>query len=403
MLESYGSVADAFQPLEETQSEYIEALCHSFNGAVNRSLSGEQKNLVSLSGGLDSRAILSAIDCKGTPIYTYTLGVKGCADEVIAGQLSAIAGVKNHFLELDASYLTEGGGNIRQMVALTDGMYLTHGLTEMLVLKFLEAEGGSILLRGHGGELAKASLAWPLHTDERIFKMHSKDEFVGYMFERVNYISGNVPLGELFTDDWWMQIRGGARRSLEESVSDVKLSPPDLCSYLYLTEHHRRFTVASLELFRNFVEVRMPFVDEEFLRLLFSGPSQWRDQTAIHRAIIGKNSPALLKVRNSNTGAPGNAGPLVEKLLDKVNSVCKRLNLYGYRHYHSFERWMKENLLHSVEQVLLHPRCLGRGMYREAGLRRLIEETRRGVADRAYLLQILLILELWQQENEGGG
>ena len=285
------------------------------------------------------------------------------------------------------------------MVALTDGMYLTHGLTEMLVLKFLEEAEYSILLRGHGGELAKASLAWPLHTDERIFKMHSKDEFVGYMFERVNYISGNVPLGELFTDDWWMQIRGGARRSLEDSVSDVKLSPPDLCSYLYLTEHHRRFTVASLELFRNFVEVRMPFVDEEFLRVLFRGPSRWRDETAIHRAIIGKNSPALLKVRNSNTGAPGNAGPLVEKLWDKVNSVCKRLNLYGYRHYHSFERWMKENLLNSVEQVLLHPRCLGRGMYREAGLRRLIEETRRGVADRAYLLQILLILELWQQEK----
>ena len=183
----------------------------------------------------------------------------------------------------------------------------------------------------------------------------------------------------------------------------MSLSPADLCSYLYLTEHHRRFTVGSLELFRNYVEVRMPFLNEDFFRTLFRSPASWRDKTEIHRAIIGANAPSLLRVRNSNNGAPGDAGPFAEKLWDKVNSFLKRLNLYGYRHYHSFERWMKQRLLESVEQVLLHPRSVEREIFHEAGLRRLIDETKRGVADHAYLLQILLILELWQQENEGGG
>jgi asparagine synthase (glutamine-hydrolysing) len=400
VLESYASIKEVFQLRDGTQSEYLEELCHSFNGAVSRSLSGGHKFLVSLSGGLDSRAVLSAIDCKQTPISTYTLGVKGCADEVIARQLCEIAGAQNHFLELDIRYLTEGVENIRRMVALTGGMYLTHGLTEMLVLRFLEEANLSILLRGHGGELAKASLAWPLHTDERIHKMQSADEFVSYMLERVNYISCGVPLHELFTEEWWARIKNGARQSLEESIADVPLRPSDLCSYLYLTEQHRRFTIASLELFRNYVEVRMPFVDEAFLHALFRSPPQWRDRTDIHRAIIGRNSPAFLRVRNSNTGAPGDAGPFVEKLWDKMNSLFKRFNLYGYRHYHSFERWMKDRLLNSVEQVLLHPVSLARGIFREPRLRRLIDETKRGVADHAYLLQILLILELWQQGNE---
>jgi hypothetical protein len=48
---------------------------------------------------------------------------------------------------------------------------------------------------------------------------------------------------------------------------------------------------------------------------------------------------------------------------------------------------------------LLSPDSLSRGVYREATLRRLLEETRRGSADHGYLLQVLLILELWQQEN----
>jgi len=400
VLESYASIKEAFQPREGTQSEYVQELCHSFNRAVSRSLSGEHKFLVSLSGGLDTRAILSAIDCKQTPLSTYTLGVKGCADEVIARQLSKISGAQNRFLELDGRYLTEGSENIRRMVLLSDGMYLTHGLTEMLALQFLEQSEFSVLLRGHGGELAKASLAWPFHTDERIYKMQSKDEFVSYMLERVNYISRGVPLNELLTEDRWAQIKDGARHSLEESVADVSLSPPDLCSYLYLTEHHRRFTVSSLEMFRNYVDVRMPFVDQAFLRALFHSPPEWRDKTDIHRAIIGGNSPALLRVRNSNTGAPCDAGPFIENLWDKINSLLKRMNIYGYRHYHSFERCMKQNLLESVEKVLLHPASLTRGIFREASLRRLIGETKHGVADHAYLLQILLILEFWQQENE---
>jgi len=402
-LESYASIKEAFQPWQGSQSHYMEELCHSFNRAVTRCVSGDNKYLVSLSGGLDSRAILSAIDHNQTSIVTYTLGVRGCADEVIAKELSEIAKAQNQFLAMDNRYLVDGVKNIRHMVTLTDGMYLTHGLTEMLALGFLEQSDFSVLLRGHGGELAKASLAWPLHTDERIYQMQSKEEFVSYVLDRVNYICRGAPLQELFTEEWWSEMKDQARQSLEESIADVLLSPPDLCSYLYLTEHHRRFTIASLELFRNYVEVRMPFVDEEFLRVLFRSRPRWRDTTDIHKTIIGMNAPALLRVRNSNTGAPGNAGPFAEKVWDKMNTLFRRLNIYGYRHYHSFERWMKQKLLESVEQVLLHPRSLARGILREAGVRRLIDGTRGGVADHAYLLQVLLILELWQQENEGDG
>jgi asparagine synthase (glutamine-hydrolysing) len=285
------------------------------------------------------------------------------------------------------------------MVSLTDGMYLSHGLTEILALQFLEDANFSVLLRGHGGELAKASLAWPLHTDEHIHRMHSKEEFVPYLLQRLNYISRSVALRELFTEEWYQQMEGAARHSLDESVAEVHLSPADLCSYLYLEEQHRRFTIPSLELFRTLFEVRLPFVDPDLLAVLFRAPAPWRDGTAIHRAIIGTNHPALLRVRNSNTGAPASAGPFLETLFDKINSLGRRLNLYGYRHYHDFERWMKQMLVESVEKVILSSDSLNRGMYREATLRRLLEETRQGIADHSYLLQILLILELWQQEN----
>jgi asparagine synthase (glutamine-hydrolysing) len=398
-IERLTRIDEHFQPWPGSRDEWLEALTATFSGSVRRSLSGDYPFGVSLSGGLDSRAILSAMNGHANSVTTYTLGIKGCADEVIAHQLARMAGTQHAFYELDDSYLREFLPHLRRMVSLTDGMYLSHGLTEMLALEFLGEAPFSVLVRGHGGELAKTNLAWPFHSDQRTASATSVAELLPYVFERVNYISPNIDVRELFTDAWAPAIDGAAAHSLQESVKDVRVSPADVCSYLYLTQHHRRSTIASIELFRDAVEVRMPFVDSEVLGVLLRGHPEWRADTAIHRALTAAGNPAMLRVRNSNTGAPAGAGPLTEYALDKVNSLFKRLNVPGYRHYHNFSRWMREQLLSSVEHVLLSDVALQRGVLRETGLRRLLEETRTNQQDHSYLLQVLLILELWQQEN----
>jgi len=204
---------------------------------------------------------------------------------------------------------------------------------------------------------------------------------------------------ELFSDQWCDRIEGSARASLEAAIANVSLAPADLCSYLYLVEHNRRFTVPSLELFRNAVEIRLPFLDAEFLEVLLRGPARWRDRPDVHRAILKASNPALGRVRNSNTGAPANANPLVEAMLDKMNSLLRRIGFPGYRHYHEYEAWTRRLLLEQVESVLLQPQSFTKTIFREDAVRQLFERTRRGEADHAYLLQVLLLLELWQREH----
>src|SRR5262249_41875791 len=154
---------------------------------------------------------------RGT-LHTYTLGVKGCADQVIAERLARIAGTRHRFFELDSKYLRDFLPNLERMVSLTDGMYLSHGLTEMLALQFLSSADFSVLVRGHGGELAKAKLAWPLHTDEQVHAFSSSQELVPYLMRRVNYITPKLNPSDLFTSQWADQIVGGARASMEEAV-----------------------------------------------------------------------------------------------------------------------------------------------------------------------------------------
>jgi asparagine synthase (glutamine-hydrolysing) len=382
------------------KDQYLVSVTESFQRAAAGALSGSHTFGVSLSGGLDSRAVLCAAGGRTAGLMSYTVGVPGCADQAIAAQLSRIAGTRHEFLELHEGYLRDFETRQARLVELTDGLYVSHGLTEMLVLEFLQQTGVEVLLRGHGGELAKTSLAWPLHTDARIYRMTDQSEFIAYLSGRANYVTPGLPLANLFSSDAADMAGPGAAASMTHLLESVTVSPPELCSYLYLREHHRRFTVPSLELFRQAVEVRLPFMDRSFLTALLSAPPEWRDDTSLHRAFCRLGDPALIHVRNSNTGAPGDAGPLTEMLLDKVNTVLKRLNEPGYRHYHNFEAWLRKRLLQNVEDQLLTAESRVGLFVRSDALSTVIEQTRRGTHDYSYLLQILLIIELWLRRHD---
>jgi asparagine synthase (glutamine-hydrolysing) len=279
-------------------------------------------------------------------------------------------------------------------------MYLSHGLTEMLALEFIDTLGLHVLLRGHGGELAKAHLAWPLHTDPHVYTLGSIEQLVSYLSTRANYITPKLGLDELLTPEAARVAGRGSADSFQSALAGTGLSPSDACSYLYLRELNRRFTVPSLELFRTRVDVRMPFVDWQFLRTLLAAPSAWRDTTEVHQALTAIGLPALNRVRNSNTGARANAAPLVEAVWDKFNTLFKRLDVRGFRHYHNFDGWMRSMLLETVEAELLEPSARIHAFVRHDALKRVLDETRNGTGDHAYLLQVLLILELWQREND---
>jgi len=397
-------LADLFHETKIARPEYGEAIEAAFTHAMDRATAGSHRYGLSLSGGLDTRVILSALDRRKISVDSFTLGGRGCADEVIADELSRMAHTNHRFVALDDHYLDDLIPTVSRMVSLTDGMYLSHGFTEMLALQGFETAACSVLLRGHAGELAKASTAWPLHTDARMFELRSTEAFVGYMMSRLTHVSRGDAAREVLSDAWVEKLgSASAARSLEACVGGVPLSPADLCSYVYLKEYHRRVTVPSLEIFRNVAEVRLPLADVDFLAAVLQGPARWRDNTSIHQALVAANGRHFLRVRNPNTGAPAGAGPIQEAILDKLNSVLRRLNVYGYRHYHSFDGWMRRSLLDMVDKVVLDPGTMARGVFRETTVRQMAADAHRGVKDHDDLLQGLVIVELWQRENLQAG
>jgi asparagine synthase (glutamine-hydrolysing) len=395
----YVDTASFFANKAHDKEEYLEAVVTEFQRAVDRVSTDSRRVGLSLSGGIDSRTILAALNGRATGMLTYTLGVAGSADQIISKQLASIGKTNHRFFEMDGSYLKDFLPNMSAMVSASDGFYLSHGLTEMLALKFLGDTGIGVLLRGHGGELAKTHLAWPLHTDSRAYSSAGLDDFLPYLADRANYLTKGLPLDRILMP-WAAAAAGeGSLASFRRVLAGTGLTPAEACSYLYLRELYRRFTVPSLELFRTRVEVRQPFLDSTFLRTLLAAPAEWRDTTEIHLRITKRGMPELIKIRNSNTGAAMDASPRAERVLDKLNSALKMFNVHGYRHYHNYDEWMRMSLLESVDAELAGEWARTRSFIERSTITSLIKETADGKSDRSYLLQTLLILELWMREN----
>lgn len=352
---------------------------------------------LSLSGGLDSRGILAALGDRARDIFTYTLGLDGCADQKLAADMARIAGTRHEFIELGKSYIENFHDMALSMIRLSDGMYHPHESTEMLALEYFERAPFRVLLRGHGGETAKAALAYPVMVNPEVYSCSNGSEVLAYIHRTANLVLRDVDPGKLFTPFFFDVLKEAPMHSLRESCGGVSenLAPPDVCLFYYISEHIRRQVVASLEIFRTRVEIRMPYVDEIYLDRLLKLPVAQRNRGEVHHRLVNQCMPALVKVPDSNTGAPLDAGPVRLFITDKFHSLMKRLSVKGFRHYTEFQKWHREGFSRSSQEIIFSDRTASRNMYNMDYMAGIFESHITGQKDYAHLLGTIVGLELW--------
>jgi asparagine synthase (glutamine-hydrolysing) len=156
--------------------------------------------------------------------------------------------------------------------------------------------------------------------------------------------------------------------------------------------------VASLEIFRTQTDIRLPYVDEYFLAALLKLPVHLRNSGEIHVALVQRYMPGLVKVPNSNTGAPLDAGKFRLYFQDKMNSAMKRLSVLGFRHYTEFQQWYRRAFRETIHDILFDTKTSQRGIFQPDALKTVVDAHMSGAKNYAHLLGTAVGIELWCRE-----
>jgi asparagine synthase (glutamine-hydrolysing) len=337
------------------ERELLESLNQRFCRSVERACSASPVG-VSLSGGLDSRTIMSAVDHRNVVVKSLTLDVPGGADQVISQRVAHCTnGLENHtFVENSADFFARWSDYVREMVWLSDGMFYDEACVMMPTLDQYRRLGVQAVLRGHGGELARMHEAYELRCNRHIRACRTRGQLVDQLYRQMNFALREEDLPRFFLPELARDMRGAARASLEEAIDgiDPKWHVVDQVTCLYAQEYLRRQCVPSMALLRSRVNVRMPFLDRSYVEGVLQLSPATRLTTRVHRHILRRNNPRLLKIVNANTGIwaglPDRAHWFSRKLHSWLDS---RLGYTPYRHYVDVPGWLQGPLRSHLERL----------------------------------------------------
>lgn len=408
-IKQYWDFFDYHEDSNHSESYYLDTFSSLLQKAVERCCNDSYKKAVSLSGGLDSRAIVACIDKKHYPIHTFTFGTPGCDDARFAQMVAERIGTNHHFFALGPEYLVEYA---EKAVWLTDGMLNcihSHGISALDRRKYY----WDIELGGTEGIYTwftidqMDKLAWEYsqtQNDEILFQL---------VFSSLPIAKGSTAIDfmkQLFSESYFCKIKEYPAESLNEIInvliSELSYgSPFKRIDYYNLTQRQRRFTAYGPLITISQIETRMPLFDKDLMDFVFTLPSRFRAEEK-HLVTNGlfKHFPGLAVIPWTKTGLPTNASNF-QKKVQRVKDLFRRgmRKLFGISFkepsFVDYNRWMQKDrgLQEFISDVLLSGEAKSRLYFKPEVIDRILKEQFSGKSHHAELIGRLLTFELWNR------
>lgn len=353
----------------------VDELGTRFIAAVKRRFDPNEKIGISLSGGLDSRAILAAVNHlhPGYQGYCYTFGKSGCDDIRIAEQVISRASWKHQVL-----YLNEKNWFAPRL----EKIWNTDGMLDMMHMhgsEFLDDIGQSIDVNLNG---------------------YCGDAILGGGF------LNSVPLNK--------RVSAGNTKSFYKNYSMLAL--PDIDFYdidhvepnLYMNRVRRFTNMGSVNGLVK-IDQRKPFFDNIIVELVFSLPDEFRGGNKLYSAMLLKYFPQYFNdIPWQKTGSPISysnssvkAITFKHRVIGKLKREAGRIGI-KYKVLHNFTdyaEWLRQEPARSfLETVLSAKSALYPAYIDQAKIRYHLKDHLQNKANYEDELCKALTFEIWLQQ-----
>lgn len=355
-----------------------------------------------LSGGLDSRAIASAISPKYYPIHAVTFGKSDCDDYKIAKRVADILGIEHHFVEITGEKWFSG---IEKTVYITEGLLNVvhqHSWDAFDVTK----KYFDINLNAFLGETVAGS-----YLTRDIMSAKDITQYINVVFKWMNRGNVSVDDEEIFCNPTRLGLlRGLSRKSLAENVKGI-IDDPQWSDYFIVNNRGRRFILMGTVCSQTKLENRKPFFDNDFIEFVYSLPNELRFNHYIYNKMLLKFFPKTYKsIPWQKTGLPVGTSKNIQIIhhyyhrgQSKVNRLLQMIGLPSLfkddRNYVDYDNWMRSNmeLRDYIYNIVLGGRALSRGYFNPDYIRRLIDDHMSGKKNNAQIIGLLLTFELFNR------
>jgi hypothetical protein len=319
-LSSYWSFAPL--PFFSTQQEAIEATAQAFQQATQRIVADSRKLGILLSGGFDSRMLLTSLDQhNGPPLHAYTFG-PGLSDEAgVARQVAQTCAVPWHFLEQPLDTYWE---HLPPGILGSNGLHAAGHMHLQHPTSVMTEAGCDTVLNGWGFDLPYSGSYFPKETfhvlgrqlySYRLVKIRTQQAVVDHLHTTFDMQAGrfaNSLLGAELREHW----EGAPQSALADLVAraaSASPSPYDWIDYTLFGFGVTKFRSYSMLMnVRSQARERNPLFESDIIEAYQKLPYQWRFLGHVFRRAVRQLDPVVAAIPYSNIGISAFAPPIVQ-------------------------------------------------------------------------------------------
>lgn len=374
---------EAAEPLDE--ETYYRQVKEVFTGNLPRYFAGSGQVGVSLTGGLDTRMIMSWHKAPpgSLPCYSFAGMYRDSQDVQVARRVARICGQPHQTLCLGQEFLAGFPHYAERTVFLTDGCVEVRHAADLYLNERAEKIAPLRMTGNYGGEVLRSVRA----------------------FKPVN------PLPGLFDAEVSNSIEGAQ----ETYRGLIDCHPLSFALFRQAPWHH--YGLQSLE--QTQLTLRSPFLDNDFVRTVYRAPQSTLSSDNISLRLIADGDPQLRRLRTDRGLAgwlPGWLGAAqrswfeftfkaeyaydygMPQRLAQIDHVLKRAHLerlfLGRHKFYHYRVWFRDQLANYVREMLLDSRSLSRPYLQRKVVEQAVSGHLKGNRNYTSTLHKLLSLEL---------
>jgi hypothetical protein len=380
------AVPEVPRPVEELHDEWAGRLRH----ATLLRLNGKQRVLISLSAGLDSRAIACAIPRDFRPVSSRTRGVEGSLEATLAAAIAGRLGF-NHFREEPSTvphsfiipkiaWRTECETHFQNAISLSNHLAIK--------------DRGDHIAGGWLGDVSSGGHIYP-----RMLIPRSRQSFIDHIYRRYLAYPASS-LGRMFSQEVIRETLPQLRTTFLQSFNHFDAATNiQLYETWDLHQRQTRMTTSSMPVDSYAFEKIRPFYDKEYLEFTLTLPFRMRVAQSLYQTMIYRLGPEIRNIPSSNTMQKVR-GTILGNRMNKGLVWTQKAVTKGVRRVHPtyrnrIERHIREDMGSAIRKDLhfrslidgfLNSRGFDSAIFNRPGIKTMLDQHYHCVADHAELL-----------------